>query len=166
MCKKGTKMKFSLTILFFAFMSNAIANESCLFPPCPPPPTNSEIKAADNVFKKTKYILGAAFDVQNSNDGKKYKNIPDFVSKTKALKSDIKLLGKLAKNLHAELGGFQLQIAISNIEQCISFNQSAIQYCSQALTELKNYHWEQAFGTSWSGYPVTKNWAGFPKSLK
>ena len=158
-------MKYLLAIIFIIAPAITSANEDCLFPPCAPPPTNAEIKKADIVFKKAKYILGASFDLQNKNNGTTYKNILDFVKKTKKLKLDIKALQKQTETLHQQLGGFQLNVAVSNIDQCVSFNQSAIQYCSQALTELKNYHWEQTFGTDWSGYPITQQWTGFPTTL-
>ncbi len=158
-------MKYLLAIIFIIAPQVSSANEDCLFPPCAPPPTSAEIKKAEIVFKKAKYILGASFDIQNKNNGSTYKNIPDFVNKTKKLKSDIKALKKQTESLHQQLGGFQLNVALSNTELCISFNQSAIQYCSQALAELKDYYWGQAFGTSWSGYPFNKQWTGFPNKL-
>jgi len=158
-------MKCLLAIILVIAPPTASANEDCLFSPCAAPPTNAEIQKAVIVFKKAKYILGASFDLQNKNNESTYKNIPDFVKNTKKLKSDIKALQKQTESLHQQLGSFQLNIAISNIDQCVSFNPSAIKYCSQALTELKNYHWEQNFGTSWSDYPVNQQWAGFPSTL-
>lgn len=159
-------MKSIFGIIVILISTSSFASESCLFPPCLPAPTAKEKQAAELIFKNAKYILGASFDIQNNNNRSTYENIPDFVQKTKTLKEDIKSLGKQAEELHTQLNGFQLKVAISNIELCIAYNQSAIQYCHQALTELKNYHWEQSFGTSWSGFPITQKWSGFPKSLK
>lgn len=155
-------------VLFILIFASTLshADESCLFPPCPPPPTEAEFKAVDTVFKQAKYILGAAYDVQNNNNGSTYKNIPGFVKKTKRIKNDIKALSKKAEKLNRAAGGFEMVVVINTIDMCIAFDKKSIQYCSQALNELKSYHWKKSFGTNWSGYPISAKWNGFPKVIK
>ena len=159
-------MKKLLFLLCMFTASLSHANESCLFPPCPEPPTQEEIKTSDIVFNKTKYILGAAFDIQNKNNGTTYKNIPDFVNKTNKIKTDLKALIKQAESLNIQAGRIEMVVSLNTIDQCISFDQSAIQYCSQALNELKSYLWNKTYSENWSNYPVLSNWKGFPKSMQ
>lgn len=152
-----------LLFLALVFMSSlSHADEGCLFPPCPPPPTDAELKEANKVFTKTKYILGATFDVHDINA----KSIPEFVSKTKRIKNDLNILKNEAKKLNLQAGRGMLTNAVGTIELCISYNKSAVEYCHQALTVLKDYFWSKHFGTTWSGYPVMKEWNGFPEKIK
>ena len=155
--------------MFRSFMRNVMflllfvssccqAEDACLFPPCPPP-TDDEIEAVDEMFVKVKYILGAAFDVQNKSP---YENIPDFVQGTRKLKQDIHNLRKTAKLLNVQAGGFDMAAAITQVDLCVSLNQTAIQYCHQALGGLKDYFWTKHFGTNWSGYEGKEDLSGFP----
>ena len=153
-------MKIVIFLLFALTSSLSNATENCLFPPCP---TQAEIKESDVVFNKTKYILGAAFDIQNRHT---YKNIPEFVSKTKKIKTDLKILMKQAESLHLQTSRIEVETALVHIDMCVSFNQGAIRYCSLALNELKNYLWRKNFGDNWSGYPIMSDWKGFPQTIK
>ena len=147
-------------VLFSSFVS---AEEGCLFPPCPPPPTEAEVMAVDNMLLKVKYILGAAYMVKNNT----YKNIPEFIEKTKKLKQDVMSLHAEAKNLNVQAGGIDMSIAIDEIRVCISsFNYDSIQSCHQALNDLKTYYWEREFTGSWSGYPLAQEWNGFPSKME
>ncbi|MCZ6802797.1 MAG: hypothetical protein O7D86_02380 [Proteobacteria bacterium] len=126
-----------IIIFVFLFVSTLTsADEGCLFPPCPPPPTESEIVAVDSMLIKVKYILGAAYRVKNNT----YKNIPEFVNRTKKLKQDIATLHSEAKQLNVQAGGLDMAVAIDEIRVCISsFNYDSIQFCHQALNGLKTY---------------------------
>lgn len=159
-------MKKVMIFLFIVAVISPIsyADEGCLFPPCPPPPTEDEVRAVDETFKKARYILGAAFDVQNKRD--EYNNIPDFVNRTKRLKQDIETLESEAKLLNIQAGGIDLVGALGTIKLCVSFSQNAIDFCHQALNLLKNHLWENNFGGHWSGYPPMTEWNGFPDFMK
>jgi hypothetical protein len=126
--------------------------------------TPDEKKSLNVVFQKAKYILGAAYDSQNIQYDKQlaYKNIPDFNARTNTLKADIEKLRLQAQNIN---GGLEISLALADMALCVSFDKSAMSYCSQALKSLKNWDWEDRYGTSWSGYGYGKPWIGFPSDM-
>ena len=85
-----------LVILIMPVISHA--TDDCLFPPCPDPPTELEFMAVDKMFVKVKYILGAAYQIKDHE----YKNIPEYVSKTKKIRRDLVILHKQAKKLNKQ----------------------------------------------------------------
>lgn len=154
----------AFAVLIFLISISAEAEDSCPFPPCLQPPVEGEVKAANELFKKAKFILGAAFDSQNKHydPEQSYKNISDFVKRTEKLKSDIKALENHAKKLNPQAGGIELSLALSDAYLCVSFDQSAMQYCTHSLNTLKSWVWEKQFGSNWSGYESSGDWRGFP----
>ncbi|MCZ6802988.1 MAG: hypothetical protein O7D86_03390 [Proteobacteria bacterium] len=165
------------TIIFVLFFISTLSHTAWALPvgwPDPPPPTKAEIEAVDKMFVKVRYILGAAFGVDFKRGidpaaSTTYKNIPDFVKKTKRLKQDIKKLREEASSLNLQAFGGYIHRAVGHTEYCVSsFLNSAGQHCQLALVALKDYLWEKKFvGVDfWSGYPVGTEWSGFPESMK
>lgn len=137
-----------------------------------------DAEAADNMFMKVKYILGAVWTVQNKiwiddfenkvGNERTYKNASDFFIKTKRLKEDVKKLAKQARLLNALNARINMIATLGDIEMCIMSYKfdNPTSYCHQAISQLKTYFWEKAFGVDWSGYPDLQEWNGFPKEMK
>ncbi len=160
-------MKFASILLLTFFAVFAQADEECLFgPPCPTPPTQADKLAVDKMFTKVRYALGAAFDAKNKKYyGEGYKNIPDYLYKTKNLRRDISALVAEADQLNVQAGAAFLQVAIIQMEVCLGSYAHSDQ-CSLSLVSLKDFRWDREFGTSWAGYPFNKPWDGFPDDMK
>lgn len=156
-------MKFISILLLTFSAAFTQADETCLFgPPCPPPPTQADMLAADEVFNKARYALGAVYDAKSKKYyGEGYKNIPDYVQKTARLKQDILLFHAEAKKLNKQAGGVYLPVIVFNMSLCLNSYASS-EFCSQSLSLLKDYLWNKEFPGSWSDYPTNKPWSGFP----
>lgn len=145
---------------------------------CPPEPlTQEEIKLEkerskleDFMFKKVRYILGAAYNVtffkSKIMSENPYKNIPDFIKRNKKIKEDIRSLrDELSKN-----DFFVLSAITGEVGLCVEFAVSADEYCGIALRGLKSFYWSKVFGTAWSGHKYSKEdwkgWAGFSATIE
>lgn len=160
-------MKFASILLLTFFAVFAQADETCVFgPPCPIPPTQADILAVDKMFTKVRYALGAAFAAKNKKYyGEGYKNIPDYLYKTKNLRHDLSVLDTKAQQLNLQAGAGILQVAIRQMMVCVGSYADSDQ-CSFSLVLLKDFRWEREFGTLWAGYPINKPWDGFPDEMK
>jgi len=143
------------------FLSSIVtAEDDCIFESCNSPPTQEERKGELRIFDKTRYILGAVYTAKNRRyiDPGFYKNIPDYVSKTKRLKQDVIALEKEATQFP------YLKVAVTYTRLCISsYADNATQNCREAVTILREWFFEHHLGGNWSGYPYgTEVWQGFP----
>ncbi|PHS11842.1 MAG: hypothetical protein COA86_18920 [Kangiella sp.] len=164
-------MRILILVTLLIAPNLSYGKDSCIFGPCKPvkPPTALEIETLEKVFKQTKYLLAAAYNSQAKryHPNVAYKNIPDWDVRTKKLRSDINKLIKQAKTLNPQLGGGDIEVALSNTLLCVSFAKTYDEFCTVALNGLKSWLWDKEFGTNWADfdYDYKGDYIGLPKHL-